>query len=105
MSKRKIRDIIIVALCAVAVVVVAVVYSLFASRHIFNESKEHLNEIYEQVNTTFSQTVDHNRKLMHSWEQYIENSVNIFNSETATETTKAERRAEFESFMAEQKSR
>ena len=46
MSKRKIRDIIIVALCAVAVVVVAVVYSLFASRHIFNEIKEHLNEIY-----------------------------------------------------------
>lgn len=103
MSKRKIRDIIIVAVCAVAVIVAAVVYSLFASRHIFGESKEHLNEIYEQVNASFSLTVDHNRKLMHSWEQYIDNSATILNSDSASEKEKQERQEEFDRFMAEQK--
>ena len=55
MLKRKARDSIIIAVCVAAVAVIAVLYSLFANKHIFNESKEHLNEIYSQVNTTFLQ--------------------------------------------------
>ena len=49
MNHRKLRDGIIIAVCAVAVVITAVLYAIFASNHIFKESKEHLTEIYEQI--------------------------------------------------------
>ena len=43
--KRRIRDGIIIGVCSVVVVVIIILYSLFTSQHIFNESKEHLTEI------------------------------------------------------------
>lgn len=98
--KRRIRDGIIIGVCAVAVVIIIILYSLFTSQHIFNESKEHLTEIYDQVNATLSQSVENNRKLMHSWEQYIENSMEIINS--TDKEAGNQRKEEFQKFMLEQ---
>ena len=39
MNHRKLRDGIIIAVCAVAVVITAVLYAIFASNHIFKEVK------------------------------------------------------------------
>ncbi len=100
MQKRYIRDGIIVVASIIVVVVVAVFYSVFASRHIFNESKEHLSEIYLQANTTFMQNIESRRKLLHSLEQYIENSVADLNSEDAA--IRDGRRNETEAFMTKQ---
>ncbi len=97
MLGRKIRDWLIIGASVIAVIVTAIVYSVFASEHIFNESREHLNEIYGQVSETFRQKVDNNRNLLHSWEQYIDNSVNDINS-SDPEVSQA-RRAEFDNFM------
>ncbi len=96
MFKKRWRDIVVIAVCVIAVTVTAIVYSLFASDHIFKESKEHLMEIYEQVNSNFAQTVSSRRKLMNSWGKYINNSVNDINNGDT------ERREQFTEFMAEQ---
>ncbi|MDE6401574.1 MAG: hypothetical protein K2L54_03075, partial [Clostridiales bacterium] len=101
MIHRKLRDGIIIAVCAVAVIVTAVLYSLFASEHIFKESKEHLSEIYDQINSTFSQTVESNRKLLRGWNQYIDNSVNVIKG--SDEEDSAARRVELENFVSVQK--
>ncbi len=100
MIKLKIRNGIIIAVCAIAVIITAILYSMFASRHIFNESREHLKEIYTQVRGTFSQAVENDRKLLYSWEQYIENSIDIMNGDDAVAA--ADREREFISFMEEQ---
>lgn len=98
MLKRRWRDIVVIAVCVVAVVITAIVYSAFASDHVFKESKEHLMEIYEQVNSKFSQSVSSHRKLMYSWENYIENSVNEINNGDG------DRQNEFNTFMVDQQS-
>lgn len=82
MIKQKLRYALIIAVSAVMVVVSVVLYSVFASTHIFNESAQHLTEIYSQVNETFLQAIDNNRKLVRSWRQYINNSVDIINNDT-----------------------
>ena len=76
-----------------------------ASNHIFKESKEHLTEIYEQINSSMSQTIESNRKLLNGWNQYIDNSVNIINGSSAgyDDADRAARREEFGSFMKQQK--
>ena len=98
MLKRRWRDIVVIAVCVIAVVITAIVYSAFASDHIFKESKEHLMEIYEQVNSRFSQSVSSHRKLMYSWENYIENSVNEI------ERGDGDRQNELNTFMVDQQS-
>ncbi len=105
MNHRKLRDGIIIAVCAVAVVITAVLYAIFASNHIFKESKEHLTEIYEQINSSMSQTIESNRKLLNGWNQYIDNSVNIINGNSTgyDDADRAARREEFGSFMKQQK--
>lgn len=103
---RKLRDGIAIAVCAIAVILTAVLYSLFASQHIFNESKEHLNEIYEQVSTVFLNQINGNRKVLKSLDQYIANSVDIFNGSVETDDDIAvieNRREEFRKVMSEQK--
>lgn len=81
--KNKVKYAIIIAVCAAAVIVTAVVYSLFASSQIFTESEDHLTEIYGQARTTFLQSVEHNRNLLKSWEQYIDNCVDVINGDDA----------------------
>lgn len=97
MLKRHIRDGIVIGLSVIVVVTVAIFYSVFASQHIFDESKEHLNEIYDQINNAFISKVDANQNLLRSLEQYIDNSVDDMNS-TDPDTVK-NRRDEFANFM------
>ncbi|MCI8458697.1 MAG: response regulator [Clostridia bacterium] len=100
MLKRRWKDIVIISVCFVAVAVTAVLYSLFADRHVFKESKEHLGEIYSQVNAVFSQQVQNNRDLLTSWDQYLKNSVDVINGGGAEGE---DRRDELSEFMAAQK--
>lgn len=46
-------------------------YSRFISQNIYEESIEHLEEIYTQVNRTFATLVVKNWKLLDGWESYI----------------------------------
>ncbi|HBN12101.1 MAG TPA: hypothetical protein DD415_00630 [Clostridiales bacterium] len=59
-----------------ALVVIIVIYSMFTSSHIFNESANHLYEIYNQVNITFSSMVSRNWNVLHGWSNYIEEKSN-----------------------------
>lgn len=100
MFKRNWRSIVIGAVCAAVVCATIILYTVFTSNHIFNESASHLSEIYMQVNARFSQQVNTNRGLMSSWGQYIHNSVNIINGvDGETDEEKNERRAELQNFM------
>ena len=98
MLKKRWREILTVAVCVIAVVLTAVLYSVFASNHIFNESSSHLTELYEQVNSSFSKMVDSNRDLMYSWRRYVYNSVDIIKDESDAEKS-AEKRKELAVFM------
>lgn len=82
MITRRIRDALIAVLCAIIVIASIMVYSGFTSEHIFSESANHLVEVFSQINRTFLRSIDSNRKLMRSWQQYIDNSVDIINSNT-----------------------
>ena len=104
MLKKRWREILTVAVCVIAVVLTAVLYSVFASNHIFNESSSHLTELYEQVNSSFSKMVDSNRDLMYSWRRYVYNSVDIIKDESDAEKS-AEKRKELAVFMYSQKER
>ncbi len=90
---RKLRDAIIVAVCSVIICVSVGLYSAFTTNQIFDESAEHLSEIYDQVNLNFQQNVTNYRKTMRSWKKYV---INI--------TKDASRHGEFRDFIAEQKS-
>ncbi|MDE7405805.1 MAG: response regulator [Clostridiales bacterium] len=97
---RKIRDGILIALIVIAVILTSVLYSVFASRHIYNESVGHLSEIYTQVRAGLSQKIELNRKLLKSWGEYINDSVNEINGDD--EQKSEARRAEFMHFTAMQ---
>lgn len=89
---KKLRDGIITGVCAVIIIITVVLYAQFTNNQIFNESSEHLSEIYDQVNIRFQQKISDYRNLMRSWEVYV------------TNTTKDEtRHSEFVSFIAKQK--
>ena len=98
---RKIRDGLIIAFSVIAVAITAVLYTVFANRHIFNESSDHLGEIYEQVNTAFKEKVDTNRSLLKSWQKYIDSIIDDVNGDDADTSTA--RREELEEFIATQK--
>ncbi|MDE6399158.1 MAG: hypothetical protein K2L51_07545, partial [Clostridiales bacterium] len=102
MRKIRWKDILIIGVGVLAVVVTAVIYSFVASAHIYKESKEHLSEIYGQVNATFSQKVESSRNLLYSWNQYVENSVNIMNGD-GDDADQTARRTEFDEFIETQK--
>lgn len=102
MWKKKLINGIIIGVCGVAIILTAVFYSLFASQHIFNESREHLGEIYEQAKATLTQTVESNRRLLYGWDRYIENSVEIIREGGAAGEA---RRVELHDFISEQQQR
>lgn len=55
----------------ILLIVVYQLYSSFISHNIYEESIEHLEEIYTQVNRTFSTLVVKNWRILDSWEGYI----------------------------------
>ena len=55
--KRRILAGIGIVACLGAVIGAVIYYSIFTSAHIFDESANHLDEIYNQVNTSFTATM------------------------------------------------
>ncbi len=102
MWKKKWREIVIIAACAVAVVVTSVLYTVFTSDQIFRESANHLREIYDQLNTRVYRQVENDRSLLKSWKNYIGNSMEIINNETADDARIDSRKREFMTFIQEQ---
>ncbi|MCH5155025.1 MAG: response regulator [Clostridiales bacterium] len=91
----------VIAFITVVVVTITIVlYSLFASNLINEESAEHLTEIYSQANAGFYQKVRSNRNLLKSWKPYIDDIVTDMNSDDEQTKTAAEQ--EFGDFMLEQ---
>lgn len=102
MLKKRWRDIVTIAVCTIAVVLTVILYSVFTGSYIFEENAAHLSEIYDQVNSRFSQTVENYRGLMKSWTKYIENSMKIITDENSTPEEVKEREGEFFEFMRAQ---
>ena len=62
-------------ICALALIIIAAIcllYSRFASRQIYQESSDHLEEIYTQINLTFRSTISKNWRLLRGWQPYLE---------------------------------
>ena len=57
-----------------AIILISFAYSRFATQQILQESIEHLEEIYNQINDNFRSTVSKNWRLLRSWKSYIANS-------------------------------
>lgn len=95
--KNKIIQGVSIALCAVVVIITVSIYYVFTANHIFKESADHLQEIYNQVNSNFTATVERNWNILKGWTEYIEEK-----AELADEDETA--RQELVSFMNERKS-
>lgn len=68
---RRKWHLLLVLLAVIILVTINQMYSSFISRSIYEESIEHLEEIYTQVNRTFSTLVIKNWRLLDGWEGYI----------------------------------
>ncbi len=65
----------LMCLVAIAVIAIGAFYFNYISKRIYEDSTDHLTEIYSQVNRSFGAFVDQNWGLLESWEDYIsENS-------------------------------
>ncbi len=73
MKKRLGKIFLPVLMCAVAVavIVIGLVYFNYISRRIYNDSTDHLEEIYGQVNRSFGMFAERNRGLLKSLDDYI----------------------------------
>lgn len=103
MLKKRWRDIVVVAVCTVAVIVTAVLYSVFTSQHIFDESSNHLLEIYGQLNTRVYKQIENERSLLKSWKNYIANSLRTINDPDADPADVQKKEDEFNEFLLEQR--
>ncbi|MCM1561473.1 MAG: response regulator [Butyrivibrio sp.] len=71
MTRKRLWEVFILCVVLGAAVIISFAYSRFASRQIFLESVDHLDEIYTQVNATFRSTITKNWRLLCSWRNYI----------------------------------
>ena len=72
MKKKQNLWYLIISIVVIAVVIVTVIlYSVYVNNQIFNDSSQHLSEIYGQVSTTVRQKISDNYSMLHSWENYI----------------------------------
>ena len=72
----KFRDGLIIAALAIVVALVVTFYAIFMQNQIFEESSNHLSEIYGQTNAFFQGRVTSHRNLLLSWENYITSTAN-----------------------------
>ena len=91
-SKEKLRMGLIISALVVVIVAVIVLYAMFMQNQIFEESSNHLSEIYGQTNAFFNGRISSHRNLLRSWEEYIKDVSND-----------PAKRAEFQQFIDEQK--
>lgn len=100
MFKKFWREIVVIISCLAVVVTTVVLYSVFTTKYIYDESSKHLSEVAEQVNAKFGQTVDYNRYLLTSWRHYINSSVDIIHGDDPDEAAASEE--ELEAFILAQ---
>ena len=67
----KVRNSIIISVMLIIIITVIVLYSVFMQDRIFEESANHLSEIYGQTNTFFQGRITSHRNIMRSWERYL----------------------------------
>ena len=91
-SKEKLLSGIIISVMAIVVAVIITLYSLFMQKSIFEESSNHLSEVYGQTNALLQRRIESHRNIMRSWESYIEMTAND-----------PEKQYEFEQFINNQK--
>ncbi len=89
-----------VVLCVAALIAIIIYYSIFTSAHIFDESANHLREVFNQVNKTFTTTVDRNWNILNGWTNYIEDKADKI---TETNEDTDSEYAALKSFMDERK--
>ena len=94
LSKRKKINGLIIAAMSVVLVVIIVLYAIFIQDRIFDESANHLSEVYGQTNAALQQRIDSHRSIMKSWESYIFEKAH---------NPDAKERQEFEKFVDAQK--
>ncbi len=56
---------------SIAVIVISIIYFNFISRQIYEDSTNHLQEIYGQVNRSFGVFIENNWKLLESWDRHF----------------------------------
>lgn len=70
--KKKLRTRVLLFLLTVAIIVVTFIpYTQYMTRQVRNESAQHLEEIFSQVNTTFSSVVSRTWDALASWKEFI----------------------------------
>ena len=92
-SKEKLRNGLIISAVVVVVALVIVLYAIFMQASIYEESSNHLSEVYGQTNSLLQQRITSHRNVMKSWEAYIKSTAN-----------NPDKKKEFENFINEQKS-
>ncbi|WP_320986883.1 hypothetical protein, partial [Hungatella effluvii] len=71
--KVKLRRIILQLLLGVAIILLLFVpYTRYMNRQVRNESAQHLEELFLQVNNTFSNVVSRTWNILHGWEMPIQ---------------------------------
>ena len=71
--KLKLRRIVLQLLLAGAIILLVFVpYTRYMTRQVRNESAQHLEELFLQVNNTFSSVVSRTWGILHGWEMSIQ---------------------------------
>ena len=65
---------VLTAICAAIAVFFFLFYSGFINQKIYENSSRHLQEVYRQVNGTFTSVVSQNYNLLTSWGEYLSNN-------------------------------
>ncbi|MDE6060902.1 MAG: hypothetical protein K2G31_05475, partial [Clostridia bacterium] len=96
--KKKWKEIVITLVCVIAVVVTIVLYSISTSKHIFDESAAHLDEVAAQINDKFGVVAKSNVDTLNAIKHHINYSIDHLDGD--------ESRSELDRFLAsEQKAR
>ncbi|MCM1533043.1 MAG: response regulator [Corallococcus sp.] len=102
MLRKRWRILVVAAACLLVVIITAIMYSVFTSQYIFDESSYHLSEIYEQFNKRIGSQIDNERNLLKSWQNYICGSMETINNAEISDTLRESKRSEFIDFIGEQ---
>lgn len=71
MEENRKPHMVLTIFCLVAVIVVGIVYNGYMSKKIYEESANHLEEIYSQVNTSFRSLVSRNWNMLDAWGDFL----------------------------------
>lgn len=89
MNSRK--NSIVAAVCIMVILVACTVYAQLVQRSIYKESSVHLQELYSQVNETFTSLVTRNWNLLRDLEPYIKEQLELGNVSTVEDYINASR--------------